>query len=170
MRYCFECHSESAQKRMGTVSESIAWVVPKDWVVPVFAHRTASSMKAVLPVLLSRFLSLIRERNSGAVGLILWARVISQQYRVLHAPYIASFFTQVEQHPSLGATGLVSSSTSEEEMAINNSMSLTVSDAEEWACSGEEPEALSLFQSTWSSLDSELIRELSMTVEYLCLK
>ncbi len=28
MRHCFECHSESAQKQMGTVSESIAWVVP----------------------------------------------------------------------------------------------------------------------------------------------
>ncbi len=46
-------------------------------------------------------------------------------------------------------------------------MSLTAYDAEEWAGSGEEPEAPTLSQSARPSVDSELIRILTKAVEEL---
>lgn len=49
--------------------------------------------------------------------------------------------------PSSAASSLVSFGASEEEVAVKDSMSLAASDAEEWVCSGEKPEAPSLSQS-----------------------
>lgn len=44
-------------------------------------------------------------------------------------------------------------------------MSLMASDAEEWACSGEESETPPLMQSMWLSMDSELICVLTKALE-----
>lgn len=56
---------------------------------------------------------------------------------------------------------------SKKEIAIDDSMSLTSSEAEEWCASGEEPEALPSSQPSWPEPDSELIRVLSKGVEDL---
>ncbi len=54
-------------------------------------------------------------------------------------------FTREDQCPLSAVSGLVSFCASEEEVAIDDSMSLTASDGEERVCSGEEPEAPSPF-------------------------
>lgn len=46
-------------------------------------------------------------------------------------------FTREDQRPSLDVSGLVSFSTFEEEIAIDDSMSSTASDADKWVCSDE---------------------------------
>lgn len=66
------------------------------------------------------------------------------------------FFTQEDQFLSSAASRLISFGTSEEEIAVDDSMSLTASDTEEWTCSSEEPEAPSS-HSARPSTDSELI-------------
>lgn len=76
------------------------------------------------------------------------------------------YFAQKDQCPS-SAAGLFSS---EEEIAVDDSMSLTASDAEEWCASGEEPEALSSSQPSWPKSDTELIHVFSKAVEDLGLK
>ncbi len=78
-------------------------------------------------------------------------------------------FTREDQRPSSAANGLVSFGASEEEVIVDDSMSLTASDAEEWAGSGEEPEAPALSQSARPSVDTELIRILAKAVEELSL-
>ncbi len=77
-----------------------------------------------------------------------------------HCHVSTVFFTQEEQRSSSAASGLVSFGVSEEEITINDSMPLAPSDVEEWACSGEEPKAHTLTQSTRPSSDSELIHVL----------
>lgn len=67
-------------------------------------------------------------------------------------------------------SGLVSYGASEEEIANDDSMSLTASDAVEWCASGEEPEALPSSQSLRLKPDSELIHVLSKAVEDLDLE
>ncbi len=57
-------------------------------------------------------------------------------------------FTREDQRTSLDTSGLVSFGASEEEIAVDDSMSLTASDTDEWVCSGEEPEAPPPSQST----------------------
>ncbi len=73
-------------------------------------------------------------------------------------------FTREDQRPSLDLSGLVSIGASEEEIAIDDSMSLTASDADECVCSGEEPEAP---PPSAPSVDSELIHVLTRAVEEL---
>ncbi len=46
---------------------------------PVSNRGSPFFTMAVLPALLSRFLSCLRERNSGAAGLSLWVRAVSRQ-------------------------------------------------------------------------------------------
>ncbi len=53
-------------------------------------------------------------------------------------------FAREDQRPSSAASGLVSFGTPEEEIAIDDSMSLTASDAEEWCGGGEAVENLGL--------------------------
>lgn len=65
---------------------------------------------------------------------------------------------------------MISFATSKEEIAIDDLMSLTVSDAEKWFCSSEEPEALPPSQSARPSTDSKLIRVLSKPVKDLGLE
>ncbi len=85
-----------------------------------------------------------------------------------YSHFIRTFsFTRKEQHPSLDASGMVSFCASEEETAVNKIMSLMASDADEWACSGEEPEASPPSQSARPSMNSELIRVLTCAVEEL---
>lgn len=59
---------------------------------------------------------------------------------------------------------------SEEEVAGDDSMSLTASDGEEWVRSSEEPEAPSPSYSAWPCVHSELIRVLTRAVKELGLE
>ncbi len=79
-------------------------------------------------------------------------------------------FAREDQRSSTAACGLVSFGASEEEIAVDDSMSLTASDAEVWCASGKEPEALPSSQPSWPKPDSELIRVLSKAVEDLGLE
>ncbi len=118
----------------------------------------------VLPALLSPFLSLLRERNRGAAA---------QRLRAPFSPLrlvTPVCFPREDQCPSSAASGLVSFGTSEEEIAIDDSISLTASDAEEWCVSGEEPKALPSSQLSRPKPDSELIHVRSKLVEDLGLE
>ncbi len=76
-------------------------------------------------------------------------------------------FTCMDQRPSLDASGLVSFGTSEEEIAVDETVSLMTFNAVEWVCSGEEPAAPPPSQSARPSVDSELICVLTRAVEEL---
>lgn len=77
------------------------------------------------------------------------------------------YFTHEDQCPSSAASGLISLCVFEEEVVPDDSMSLMASDAEEWACSSEDPDTLPPKQATQPSMDSNLIRGLSKAVEDL---
>lgn len=181
---CCKCCFVSVLVQTNTVSASPVWVPPKQRlrslrlhvliararVSPVFTHGSPFFTKVVLPALLSHFLSRLRERNSREVGLIYRARVMScwLSARTLHYPCSASSCQCVyalDSTPSSAASRLVPFDTSEEEVAVDNSMSLTASDAEKWVCYGEKPKAPSLYQSAQPSVDSVLIHILTRAFE-----
>lgn len=61
------------------------------------------------------------------------------------------YFTHEDQCPSSAASGLISLCGFEKEVVPDDSMSLMASDAEEWACSSEEPDAKPLMQQCLTS-------------------
>ncbi len=75
--------------------------------------------------------------------------------------------TREDKLPSLDTSGLVFFGSSEEEIAVDETGSLTAFDAEKWACFCEEPEAPPPSQSAQPSKDSVLIRVLRHAVEEL---
>ncbi len=121
--------------------------------MPAFAHGLPFSTKAVLPTPFLRLLFLPGERSSGTVRLLSGTSEVSsaQHPRTSLSPQrLMSLmcFTREDQRTSLDTSGLVSFGASEEEIAVDDSMSLTASDTDEWVCSGEEPEAPPPSQST----------------------
>lgn len=80
------------------------------------------------------------------------------------APQFAGVF-----HSFIDVSGLVSFSGSEEDVAADDSMSMTASDVKDWACPGDYPDLLSSFQPSRPSMDSKLIRILTKAVKDLSL-
>ncbi len=114
---------------------------------------------------LSRFLSLLRERNSGAAGPSQRVRAISSWLSTcVPRPLISPVcFTQEDQRPSSAVRGLVYFGASEEVVIIEDvtadeSMSLAASDPEVWGGSSGEPKILPPSQTLRPKPDAELIK------------
>ncbi len=82
------------------------------------------------------------------------------------APQFAGVF-----HSFIDVSGLVSFSGSEEDVATDDSMSMTASDVEDWACPGDYPGPPLIFSTNTAqpSMDSKLIRILTKAVKDLSL-
>lgn len=116
---------------------------------PVFAHRSPFFMKAVLPALFSRLLSLPRGRSSGTARPSSQARVMlcRPSARVLHSPCRNSYHwcalhVRISGPHQMQAAWFPSALL--KKSVVDDFMYLMESDADELACSGEESEALSL--------------------------
>ncbi len=143
-------------------------------VFPVSAYGHLFSKNGNPLAQLSLFLSLLRERNSGAAGPSQRVRAISLWLSTcVPRPLISPVcFTQEDQRPSSAVIGLVYFGASEEVVTIedviaDDSMSLAASDAEEWGGSSGEPKILPPSQTLRPKPDAELIRVLSKAVDDL---
>lgn len=67
-------------------------------------------------------------------------------------------------HFFINVSGLVSFGGSEEDVTADDFMSITASDAEDWACPDDDSDLLSSSQPTWPSMDilMKAVKDLSL--------